>query len=129
VGYWPSAGSLLEGRPFSRWPAKVRSHVEPGTDTVVMVERAVLLHQHNDVFDVLDRAATAVGGDARGASDGAAEAAGHRRGRGGTSGELEEAAAVDVNHGGLLTLGRTRQRSGPNANAAPCPGGPTVNSP
>ncbi|MNQ57939.1 hypothetical protein D3C85_721100 [compost metagenome] len=87
----------------------------------VVVERAVLLHQDDDVLDVLDGAGLVVGRNGEGAADG------RRKGRececGGTGGggAGEEVATgihggvVFAGHGGGLPSGRVRARSASRA--------------
>ena len=64
----------------------------------VVVEGAVLLHEHDDVLDVADRAGAPVRGDGRGPGDAGLEHRGERREGGGPGRQLEEAAAVDRAH-------------------------------
>ncbi len=85
---------------------------------VVVVEGAVLLHEHDDVLDVLDRAPGAVGGDAGGAGDAVGEAAGHRGGGCGAARKLKEATTVDLDHGCLLRLGSLNRRNPMRTRAA-----------
>src|SRR5690606_15379435 len=81
----------------------------------VVVERAVLLHQDDDVLDVLDGAGLVVGGDRECAAD--ARRKGRERERGGTGGggAGEELAAGGHGHRNAswaLFLNRFRTHSG-----------------
>src|SRR5581483_11970372 len=67
----------------------------------VVVEGAVLLHEDDDVLDVLDAAGAPVRGQLRRTGD-----AGRQRGHGGrTAGELDEASTVDRGHGAPASRG------------------------
>src|SRR5262249_26463997 len=76
-----------------------RTRVAEAADTSegaeVVVERTVLLHQDDDVLDVLDRPGAVV----RGERGGTLDAAGHRGERRGRASELEKAAPVYFGHG------------------------------
>ncbi len=61
----------------------------------VVVERTVLLHQHDDVLDVLE----SPGGAGRGDRGGTRDALRQRRERGGGARQLEETAPVQLSHG------------------------------
>gem|GEM_PF-4407122 len=61
----------------------------------VVVEGSVLLHQDDDVLDVLDRPRAVVALDRGGPGDARRE----HRGGGGTQADLQEAAAAQVRHG------------------------------
>jgi hypothetical protein len=82
-----------------------RPRVTEAADAVegaeVVVERSVLLHQDDDVLDVLDVAGPAMCRDRGGLID----AVRHGGERGRRSRELQEPPAVDVWHTGLLTGG------------------------
>lgn len=74
--------------------ARVTEPANAAQGAEVLVERAVLLHQHDDVLDVADRPGAPVCGD-RHRTVNAGEQ--HAR-RGGAAAKLQESAAVDCAH-------------------------------
>lgn len=68
--------------------------------TEVVVEGAVLLHQHHDVLDVVQRSGPAVCGDGRRTGDAPGQG---REARGGP-GDLKEAPAIEFRHRKILLI-------------------------
>ena len=77
-----------------RGRVRVTEAADPAHGAEVVVEGAVLLHQDDDVLDVLQRAGPAVGGQRRRTGD----AVGEQRGGGGATADLEEATTVEGRH-------------------------------
>jgi hypothetical protein len=95
-------GLLPDGLAVAqRHRVRVAEAADPSHRAEVVVERAVLLHQYDDVLDVLHRAGTARCRDRGGARDRRRE---HRE-RGAAAGELEEPATIDLGHEVLLRVG------------------------
>ena len=92
-----------------RGRARVAEAADAAQGAEVVVEGAVLLHQDDDVLDVLERPGPGGGRDRGGSGDAAGE---HGRGGGG-AGELQEPSAIDVGHEWLLLTsgGAARQRT------------------
>ncbi len=104
VGLLPDAAPARQGNGEAVAEA---AHADERAE--VVVERAVFLHEYDDVLDVLDRAGAPVGGNGQGAADAGREQT-QRRGTGrGAGGGLQELALGGVKGHGVTwrKMGRT----------------------